>query len=389
MHNVDIAVVGGGMVGLALAALLRDSELSVAVINRSRNARELESITEPRVSALNLASQQMLVAVGAWPLIAHQRACEYTHMHVWEKDSFANIHFANEDIQHSHLGTIVENQNIVNALHHVVSQQKNVSVFENTEIERLSISEEAAVISFNCGDLLTAKLVVGADGAESLVRKQAQLPMTFWSYDQAAIVATVETTETHGDTARQAFTPTGPLAFLPLADKSQCSIVWSQDTEQADRLMALDDEDFCEALSVAINTALGPCKLLTSRVKIPLTMRYVRQWLAPRAVVIGDAAHTIHPLAGQGVNLGFQDSIALAKALSAIEREALGQVKGLRSFERERKSEAAKMIATMEAFKQLFAGDDPIKKLIRGVGMQCFDSLTPIKRTLIQQAMGA
>ena len=389
MHNVDIVIVGGGMVGLSLAALLRDSSLSIAVINRGSNARELTGITEPRVSALNLASQQMLNSVGAWSILDSLRVCDYTHMHVWEKDSFANIHFSKDDIQHSHLGTIVENQNIANALHQVVSDQKNVTLFENEAIERLSMSDDTAVVSLKNGAIITTKLIVGADGAESLVRKSAQLPMTFWSYDQSAIVATISTAEPHSNVARQAFMPTGPLAFLPLADPYQCSIVWSQDTEHADALMALDDEHFCNALSVAINTVLGPCQLLTSRMKIPLTMRYVRQWVTPRAVVIGDAAHTIHPLAGQGVNLGFQDSIALATALGSMERQAIGQVGSLRAFERERKSEAAKMIATMEGFKQLFAGNDPLKKLIRGVGMHCFDTLTPIKRNLIQQAMGA
>ena len=181
--------------------------------------------------------------------------------------------------------------------------------------------------------------------------------------------------------------PSGPLAFLPLNDERQCSIVWSQETEEAKRLMALSAEAFERELAIAIDMQLGPCKLLTERVAVPLTMRYARQWVSNRAVIIGDAAHTIHPLAGQGVNLGFQDAIRLADALGDIPLAEIGQRSTLRAFERERKAQTTKMIATMEGFKQLFSGAHPLKKLLRGAGMQLFNRASTVKRALIAQAM--
>lgn len=388
MVNTDIVIVGGGMVGLALAGLLKQTQHRVMVINRGDCQRALPNIVEPRVSALNVVSQQLLTVIGAWQALDHTRLCPYTDMNVWEQDSFARIAFSHRDTQHTHLGTIVENQNIANSLYSQVSQQSNVTLKENTEIRTVDYGEDAAILALSDDSFVSAKLVVGADGAESWVRKSAKLPMTFWHYDQHAIVATIKTQVGHDQTARQAFTPSGPLAFLPLNDPTQCSIVWSQDTEQAQHLMALDDDAFCKALAVALDMQLGPCELLNQRVCIPLQMRYVRQWVDHRVVVIGDAAHTIHPLAGQGVNLGFVDALRLAEALSDIAPDALGQVSSLRSFERERKSAAVKMVATMEGFKQLFSGNDPVKKLIRGLGMRSFDQLGPVKRTLIEQAMG-
>ena len=388
MVKVDITIVGGGMVGLALAAQLKSSGLSIAVVNNRPINRDLPDIAESRVSAINVASQAMLEQVGAWPQLQSERFCQYTGMQVWEQDSFAKISFATEQTGQACLGTIVENQNIVNALYQVVSQQANIKLLENCHIERIHYTDDEAILTYNNGELLATRLLVGADGAESQVRKSKQMPLTFWAYDQQAIVATVNTEKAHDNIARQAFTPFGPLAFLPLNDPHQCSIVWSQDTERASELMALDESRFTQQLAVAIDMQLGPCQLANKRVSIPLTMRYAREWLNGPVVLVGDAAHTIHPLAGQGVNLGFQDTIVLAAILNNTSPDKLVERKVLRAYERSRKAEAAKMIATMEGFKQLFAGRDPVKKLIRGIGMRAVNNLPMVKQRLIEQAMG-
>lgn len=388
MVKVDITIVGGGMVGLALAAQLKSSGLSIAVVNNRPINRDLPDIAESRVSAINVASQAMLEQVGAWQQLQSERFCQYTGMQVWEQDSFAKISFATEQTGQACLGTIVENQNIVNALYQVVSQQANIKLLENCHIERIHYTDDEAILTYNNGELLATRLLVGADGAESQVRKSKQMPLTFWAYDQQAIVATVNTEKAHDNIARQAFTPFGPLAFLPLNDPHQCSIVWSQDTERASELMALDESRFTQQLAVAIDMQLGPCQLANKRVSIPLTMRYAREWLNGPVVLVGDAAHTIHPLAGQGVNLGFQDTIVLAAILNNTSPDKLVERKVLRAYERSRKAEAAKMIATMEGFKQLFAGRDPVKKLIRGIGMRAVNDLPMVKQRLIEQAMG-
>ncbi|MBT0585565.1 FAD-dependent monooxygenase [Alteromonas oceanisediminis] len=384
MKHFDIIIVGGGMVGLAMAKLLSEHACTVCLIDQGPISKALTDITEPRVSAINAQSQQMLNSVGAWQHIQADRLCAYTHMQVWEKDSFGRIDFAASETEHAQLGHIIENQNIVNALAAVSTN--NLTVLEHTSIERIDISDQLALVHTS-KQLLAGKLLIGADGANSIVRKAAQLPISFWHYDHTAIVSTVQTSKPHEHAARQAFTPTGPLAFLPLNDQNHCSIVWSQDTDEANRLMQLPAADFERELAVAIDMQLGPCELLSERVSVPLSMRYARQWVGERVVLIGDAAHTIHPLAGQGVNLGFQDAIALAQALRSVSADALGQRSALRAFERERKAQTVKMIATMEGFKQLFSGANPLKKWVRGTGMQLFNHAGGIKRSLIAQAM--
>ncbi len=376
------------MVGLALAAQLADSDLQVVVLSQGRVHRELPEVTDCRVSALNVTSQRLLQRVNAWSKVQSERVCEYTNMQVWEKDSFARIDFSAADTEHAALGCIVENQNIVNALYAVVKGQPNTTIIEDFQLNKIESNDSSALLLAADQKLVSARLVVGADGANSTVRRLMQTPMTFWQYDQSAIVATVKTQQPHQQTARQAFTATGPLAFLPLSAIDQCSIVWSQDTQYAEDLMGLPEHKFCQRLATHLDMQLGQCELLNSRHCIPLTMRYVRQWVSNRAVLIGDAAHTIHPLAGQGVNLGFQDSIALAEAIVNIPIEDLGAIAPLRAFERDRKAAAVKMIATMEGFKRGFSGSQPVIKLIRGLGMAGANELAPAKRFLMQQALG-
>jgi 2-octaprenylphenol hydroxylase len=387
MKQFDIVIIGGGMAGLALAVQLADSNFSIALINRDPIHKTLAEIAEPRVSAINLASQKMMEECQVWEQIEYDRSNAYRHMHVWDKDSFGEINFSHTDTQNEYLGHIIENQNIVNAFYQVVSKQANLTILEDTSIDNLEFGESFALINTD-KDILTTKLVIGADGANSVVRRTANLATTFWDYDQSAIVATVKTAELHGSTARQAFTPNGPLAFLPLADVNQCSIVFSQSTAEAKRLMALKDSTFCQTLAASLNMQLGNCELLTKRYCIPLTMRYARNVLGQRCIILGDAAHTIHPLAGQGANLGFQDTISLAKTLLSLEPSQLDDCRVFRAYERERKAEAAKMVATMEGFKQLFHGANPAKKLLRGAGLAIVNRLPPVKQMLIQQAMG-
>lgn len=376
------------MVGLSLGAQLAGAPFKIAIINQGDIQCTLNDAPEARVSAINVASETILKACGAWSALQPERFEPYTQMQVWDKDSFGQIDFSFEDTMFDHLGHIIENQNIVNALYQATETQSNLSVLSNTSIARLELEEQMALIHLSDGELLSARIVIGADGANSMVRKVAKLPQTFWSYDQSAIVATVKTEHAHSNTARQVFTPFGPLAFLPLADPHYCSIVWSQHTDQATRLMSLSKLDFNRQLAATLDMRLGLCELVSQRHCIALTMQYARQWLGQRCALVGDAAHTIHPLAGQGVNLGFQDAQSLANALKAIPAEQLGEMQLLRAFERERKAEAAKMVATMEGFKQLFDGANPLKKLVRGAGLAMFNNIAPVKQKLIEHAIG-
>lgn len=388
MQTVDVAIIGGGMVGLATAALLSKAGLNVCVVNNGTIQKSLSAVADPRVSALNVQSQAMLEAIGAWSTVDVDRICAYQHMDVWEQDSFARIDFSASHTGRDELGYIVENQNVINGLALLVKTDANIQLYENATFMKMDINDSMTLVHLSTGDVICAQLVIGADGPQSPVRRACKFPLTHWSYDQSAIVATVETQSPHDETARQVFTAFGPLAFLPLHDPHHCSIVWSQDTDKAKELMAMDETTFNRSLSATFDMRLGHCKILTKRVCIPLTMRYAKQWVSDRCVIIGDAAHTIHPLAGQGVNLGFQDAIALSETLSVMDNSDIGNKGALRTFERERKAAAAKMIATMEGFKQLFAGSHPLKKFVRGTGMALVNRATPIKQQLIAQAMG-
>ena len=389
MQHVDIAIVGGGIVGLTLAAALKNSELSIAVIDKAVCYQPLSEKPTARVSAINQANIKALKQLDVWNYLQQDRANPYTDMHVWDKDSFGDIHFSCAEMGSDALGIIVENQALVNALAEAGEAQSNVQVV-TAGIERVLAGPNQTMLMLDNDEVLSCRLLVGADGANSFVRKQAGLPITFKDYEHTAIVANIKTDEPHNNVARQAFTPTGPLALLPMVAPNVCSIVWSQTPEQAASLIALDDEAFCNALTAASNSKLGMTVLETKRSAFPLTMRYARQWAKDGVVLIGDAAHTIHPLAGQGANLGMQDALVLAETLSSLNASGkdIGLYKNLRSYERSRKTEAMKMIAAMDGFKFLFDGNDPFKKLLRGIGLSATDRLGTIKNAFVSHAMG-
>ena len=389
MQHVDIAIVGGGIVGLTLAAALKKSELNIAVIDKKASHQPLAEKPTARVSAINQANIAALQQLDVWEHVQQDRASAYTHMHVWDKDSFGDIHFACDAMGSDALGVIMENQALVNGLSDAVTAQPNVQLV-TAGIERVLAGPNQTMLMLDNNDALSCRLLVGADGGNSYVRKQAGFPITFKDYEHTAIVANIRTKEPHNKVARQAFTPTGPLALLPMADPHVCSIVWSQSPDAAGALMNMDDTDFCNALSAASNSVLGTASLETQRVSFPLTMRYAREWAKNGVVLVGDAAHTIHPLAGQGANLGMQDALALAELLMQLEAQNkdIGLHKHLRPYERSRKTEAMKMIAAMDGFKFLFDGDDPIKKLIRGIGLTATNKLDVVKNAFVSHAMG-
>ena len=271
-----------------------------------------------------------------------------------------------------------------------VKRSSNVQLLSSVTINKLDFSERDSFIALSNNEIINARLVVGADGANSFIRRISSLPITFWDYDHHSIVATVKTQLPHDKVARQVFTPNGPLAFLPLYEPNLCSIVWSSNIAQSERLMAASRAEFEHWLTAEIDNVLGVCELDSERMSFPLKMRYCRQWLKDRVVLIGDAAHTIHPLAGQGANLGFADAAALAARILALHSadKDFGLAKHLRPFERERKTEVMKMIASMEGFKRLFDGANPVKKLIRDAGLALTNHSGPLKQQLIRHAMG-
>lgn len=392
MKTADLIIVGGGMVGLALAGLLANTSCQIKIIEK--NAPILSDEISNRVSAINLRSQQMLEKIGAWQLVPEQSRSPYEQMLVWEKDSFAKIHFDNQDhaikqLGLEQLGFIIENQHIQSVLWQKVSQQSNVEIILSTP-KTLGVSDNGVFLTLENGEMLSAKLVVGADGANSWVRQQSRIPLISRDYQHTALVCNVKTVESHQKVARQIFSPESILAFLPLRDEHLCSIVWSLPPEQAKQLVECDEKQFNQALTIAFDNQLGLCELQSSRNIYPLTARYARDFAQSRIVLIGDAAHTIHPLAGLGVNLGFADAITLAAELEKLlsTGKDIGEYRHLRQFERVRKLEAVKVLAAMEGLKQLFSGDNPLKKLVRGVGLSLTNQNALVKKFIIEQAIG-
>ena len=388
MKTFDLVIVGGGMVGLALAASLRKTPLHIAVIESFPPQTSTEQITN-RVSALNLASQNLLTELGVWSNLTAIRATAYNDMDVWEKDSFAKIEFSGKSLGLTHLGHIVENHLIQHTLWQNVLSQKNAEILTALP-QTIAVTDSNAIMTLNNGHMLSAKLIVGADGANSWVRKQADIPLVFRDYGHHALVCNVKTEEPHQNTARQIFAGESILAFLPLHNANLCSIVWSQPPKQAEYLTQCTEEEFNKALTVAFDGKLGLCQVKSARSSIPLTARYARDFAKKRIALVGDAAHTIHPLAGLGVNLGFQDVISLAQEIekNLSMNVDIGEYRYLRHYERWRKTEAVKMLVAMQGLKDLFNGTNPIKKLVRGIGLSTTNQLTPLKEQLIKQALG-
>jgi 2-octaprenylphenol hydroxylase len=385
----DVAIVGGGMVGLATAIGLAMENFRVVVID----AGETPTVTgEPklRVSAINKASQRLLQNIGAWAYLDDDRLSPYQKMDVWDKDSIGKISFDAHSLSEQYLGSIIENDNIAHALSMRAAEFDEITHIENHALDKIAFGEREAWLTLDNGENISAALVIGADGANSWVREQCKIPMTFWDYGHHAIVATVRTEIPHQDTARQVFLKDGPLAFLPLYEPNLCSIVWSVPPAKAKQLLESDSQTLERTLTAEFDGRMGMCKLECEPQAFPLRMRYARHFGRHRLFLAGDAAHTIHPLAGQGVNLGLLDAAAIIQTLSELKLEGkdIGDYANLRSLERWRKADALEMIAAMEGFKRLFEGSNPVKKALRDFGLNLVDNIAPVKTLFMQQAMG-
>lgn len=397
-QQFDILIVGGGMIGSALALGLSRQGWQVGLIEGApaaslmAPAEPASSVDdfEPRVSAISLASQRLLEELGAWPKVQASRHCGYREMTVWDGDGTGRIHFDAAELHARSLGTIVENRNIVRALFESLSDS-SVQLLDGVRVKAWSRGQG---VELEDGRRLAARLVVGADGALSRLRQWSGLATREWDYDQQAIVCTVRTSQNHRYTAWQRFSPTGPLAFLPLlneaGDEHFCSIVWSQDTLEARRLMALGTESFRKELEAAIERELGEVLAVSRRFAFPLRQRHAKDYIADGLALVGDAAHTIHPLAGQGANLGYGDVRALLEELERARELGLApdDASVLARYQRRRKGENLTMMAAMEGFKQLFARDELPVRWLRNTGMRWLNQLAPLKNRIAAEAMG-
>lgn len=400
----DVLIVGGGMVGAAIATALGQQGISVAVFDRSLpEPLSDKAPPELRVSALSYASEQILRNLGAWSYIKSLRACPYRQMAVWEKLHLPRgkevasrpnkTLFDAASINHPQLGFIVENRVTQLGLLQAMKACDCVQLFCPAQLESINVISGKPEITLVSGQKFSGDLLVGADGANSWVREVASLGLEQKDYEQQCLVATVEIEGGCQDITWQAFTPTGPEAFLPLPDidgRSYGSVVWYNLPEQVQRLKSLPDEAFIAELSKTFPIELPVIKKVLERGAFPLARRHALDYCRQGVVLVGDAAHTINPLAGQGVNLGFQDAAWLAQVVSEAikERENPGDVKVLTRYANIRRFENQKMMSLMDGFYHTFSNNNKPLKLIRNIGLAVAGNASLIIKPVMKYAMG-
>ncbi|GAB3112875.1 UbiH/UbiF/VisC/COQ6 family ubiquinone biosynthesis hydroxylase [Aestuariicella hydrocarbonica] len=404
VEHFDVVIVGAGLVGSAMACALaadaRGAALSIAVVEAGQEPRQYRGAEfDPRVVALTHASHELLDSVGAWALIQQQRACPYTDMEVWDAEGTGSIHFDCREVQQPCLGHIVENSVISQALLQRLAAYPQITLLRPARVKHvLRLEDHSGIeILLEDGRHLSGALLLAADGANSKIRELANMPTREWNYGHHAIVTTVRTEMPHQFTAWQRFLPTGPLAFLPLQTEADdrlqvnySSIVWSVNNERAPELMALSDDEFARELGRAFEHRLGQVTDVAQRFAFPLRQRHAIDYIQEGIALLGDAAHTVHPLAGQGVNLGFLDVGAMRdEILRACQRQLpLTDPSILKRYQRARKSHNLAMMGVMEGFKRLFGADHLQVRWLRNEGMRRLNSLPMLKNAVVKQAMG-
>lgn len=386
----DVAIVGGGMAGSALALALVRSGLSVALIDRDAvSAPTARDKYELRVSALSHASERVLNALGVWPEIEAVRASPYRSMEIWDAVGEGKLMFRAAETGEPALGHIVENRLVQGVLRASLGHQARARVHCPAKVESISLEAEAARLDLDDGTRVRARLVVGADGANSMVRRAAGIDAGTWDYKQRALVTSVATRESHASTCYQRFLPGGPVAFLPLVD-GRSSIVWSAPPDRAWELEAMPEEVFAGELEEAIEGRLGAVGQVGQRASFPLRYLHAKRYVSERVALIGDAAHVVHPLAGQGANLGLLDVAALAEVLVGAHRAGrdIGRESELRPYERWRRPDNLLMANALHGLKYLFGTGDNSVAWLRSLGLNVVDELKPVKRIFMRQAAG-
>lgn len=396
--DYDILINGGGMVGATLACALIQSphtaKLRIGIVEGQSFEKKQNDDWELRVSAITRASQRLFESLGVWPLMLAQRVSPFETMDVWDGDGTGNIQFHAREMGEPLLGHIVENR---------VTQQALYSRLETLNFkgwlcpEKLISCEkhgETWQVQLSSGETIRTRLLIGADGAFSKVRELAGFKLKAQAYEQSGIVATIRTEKPNGAIARQRFLNSGPLALLPLCtgsgDRHYCSIVWSLDSALAEEKMALSDNDFSKALTEATENVLGKLELIDQRICFPFYERHVESYVDQGAALCGDAAHTIHPLAGQGVNLGLMDAAVLAEELhrAAVKGLDVASFSVLRRYARRRRGPNTLMMEGMLGFKTLFGSDYLPLRWARNTGMLWMNQLSPAKNRIMRYAMG-
>lgn len=393
----DIVVVGAGVTGLTVAALLTKNRffdrLRLTVVDAAaRPCHQTDDDVALRVSAIATGSAALLELIGAWGHVINTRACAYDRMRVWDEagdvDGAETLRFDAAEFAVPQLGFIVENELVQHAILDVLDDTR-VELEFDSPIQSLQQQGRGYRLELPNDRFLDADLVIGADGARSFVRDSVQIETRDWPYGQTAVVTHLEPERPHCDTAWQRFLRDGPLGILPLSD-GRVSVVWSTAQERADRAMSASDDELGKMLSEASDFVLGNLTVAGPRGAFPLRAQHAVDYVLPAVALIGDAAHTVHPLAGQGANLGLQDAATLADVIDQAlgNGEHPGDRPVLRRYERARKGENATMMHFMTGLNSLFATDSALVREFRATGMRLFNRSGPIRDRAVKVALG-
>jgi ubiquinone biosynthesis UbiH/UbiF/VisC/COQ6 family hydroxylase len=385
--DFDVVIVGSGLVGSAFALALKDSGLKLALVEaRPPQPLPADGSWDSRVYAISPGNAAFLGSLGIWPTLEQARVAPVYAMQIFGDDNTASLNFNAYQASLPELAFILENRLLQDALWQTLQHQADLEIICPAQCAAIDWDPSHATLALADGRALRTKLIIGADGAQSWVRGQAGIEANPRPYNQMGVVANFETELPHGNIARQWFREDGVLAWLPLPGQ-RISMVWSTWDEQAQALTAFSAPDLEAAVAAAGQNALGKLKLITPAAAFPLRLLRLDHLVKPRLALIGDAAHNVHPLAGQGVNLGFQDAQVLAQVLSARGPWDCGAQLLLRRFERARKEDILAMQSVTDALQKLFNNTNPVLGTVRNLGLHFTDSLPWIKNALVQQAL--
>lgn len=390
--NIDVTIVGAGLVGCTLACLLSNQGLKVGIVDRNNPLKvSKESELQGRTVALNLSSVGIFQDLDLWNDIYHSTT-NFNRIYVWDSTGSSPLEFLSEHVNEENLGYVASNNLILSFLSRYIHRSKSIELYLDSEISSLEIDDNKTTILLSDGKQVSSPLVVGADGAKSFIRNKINIDTRTWSYYQKAFVASLKTNKPHLNTAWQVFTSTGPIALLPYdkAGKANVSLVWSADNKYAAEINKFTKKDFSRELEEKTESILGNVEIVGDIYSFPLYQLHSKTYFSNRAVLVGDAAHSFHPLAGQGLNSGLSDVSCLFKLIAEYRRKAkdIGSKEILRDYEKRRKVPNLAMVALMELFKQGFEGNNPWLKLTRNMAFKVASKNRILKRNLIKQAAG-
>jgi 2-polyprenylphenol 6-hydroxylase len=388
-YSTDVIITGGGLVGSSIAALLAGQGFR-CIILEERSPESAAGRIDPRTLAITRASENILRHAGAWERLPEDRIGYFRKMHVWDEGGPGDISFDSAELCESTLGYIIEQVLLEQVLRETNAESELVQYYQPAILAELVVNKKLVHAQLEDGTELTSQLIIGADGAKSKLRTLAGIAYPAHDYHQQAVACVVNTEKTHDSIARQRFLKTGPLAFLPMADAHQCGIVWSTSPAHAKSLVEMEETDFNAALADAFNHILGEIISSGPRVAFPLQHAQAEHYCQPRIALIGDAAHTIHPMAGQGANMGLLDAAVLAEVLieTRNNNRDFGAHQVLRRYERWRRGENYLMIKILQGIKGLFESRLVSTRHLRNIGLDITDILTPVKYSIMRHAMG-